>query len=110
MRTVDDATAAVVLVAGSLVVDMRTRRAALAGRTLPLSPAQFELLGVLVANQDRVVSRAELARAAGLEQVGSVDVLLSSLRRLLGQRFVRNVRNRGWILQPSAFGTRPRPT
>lgn len=77
--------------------------AQLHGRVLPLTSSQVELLAMLVANRDRVVTRCELAAAAGLEQERSVDVVLSSLRRLFGEPFVRNVRNRGWILEPHAF-------
>ena len=88
---------------GTLEIEPDAYRATLDGQTLALSPSQLELLRVLVVNIDRVVSRSELAKAARLEQAGSVDVLLSALRRLLGEHFVRNVRNRGWILEPSAF-------
>lgn len=77
--------------------------AELHGRVLQLTSTQVELLTMLALNRDRVVTRAELAAAAGLEQERTVDVVLSSLRRLLGEPFVRNVRNRGWILEPHAF-------
>jgi DNA-binding response OmpR family regulator len=88
---------------GYLEVEPGAYRAALHGRILELTPSQVAFLSALVRNRDRVVSRAELAEAAGLVQRGSVDVVLSSLRRLLGEGFVRNVRNRGWILEPTAF-------
>lgn len=88
---------------GYLEVEPMAYRATVRGRTLSLSPSQAELLAALVANRNRVLSRAELASVAGLEQPSSVDVVLSSLRRLLGEGFVRNVRNRGWILEPSTF-------
>jgi two-component system, OmpR family, response regulator len=103
MQTAEQLHTDAVLAIGTLEIEPKAYRATLKGATLVLSPSQLELLGVLVANRDRVVSRAELAKAAGLEQAGSVDVLLSSLRRVLGEGFVRNVRNRGWILEPSAF-------
>jgi hypothetical protein len=47
------------------------------------------------------VTREELARAGRLEHERSVDVALSSLRRAFGNEFIRNVRNRGWILDLS---------
>ena len=103
MRTAEELRTTSALVAGALEVEPQAYRALLDGRPLALSPSQLEVLRFLVANRDRVVSRAELAKAAGLEQGGSVDVVLSSLRRLLGDGFVRNVRNRGWIFEPSAF-------
>jgi DNA-binding response OmpR family regulator len=103
MRTVENMRTSGALVVGSLEVEPDAYRATLGGRTLALSPSQVAVLRVLVANRDRVVSRSELAKAAGLEQAGSVDVVLSALRRLLGEAFVRNVRNRGWIVEPSAL-------
>jgi len=103
MRTATDREPRTKLCVGYLEIEPRAYRAAIHGRSLPLSPSQLELLNALVTNRDRVISRAELAQAAGLEHAASVDVVLSSLRRLLGEGFVRNVRNRGWILEPSAF-------
>ena len=88
---------------GLLEIEPGAYRATLAGRALPLSPSQFELLAFLVDNRNRVVTRDELAHAGHLEHERSVDVALSSLRRVLGREFVRNVRNRGWILEPSAL-------
>ncbi len=103
MRTAEGIRHDTALRVGSLEVEPDAYRATVGGHSLALSPSQLEVLRVLVANRDRVVSRIELAKAAGLEQAGSVDVVLSALRRLLGEGFVRNVRNRGWILEPSAF-------
>ncbi len=89
---------------GRLEILPEAYRASFGGREIPLSPSQLEILTYLVRNRDRVVSRGELADAAGLVEGRSVDVALSSLRRLLGRRAVRNVRNRGWILEPGALG------
>jgi DNA-binding response OmpR family regulator len=91
------------LCVGYLEIEPKAYRASLHGRTLDLTPSQIDLLVFLVLNRDRVISRTELAGASGLEQSRSVDVALSALRRLLGDGFVRNVRNRGWILEPTAF-------
>ncbi len=74
------------------------------GEPLPLEPQVFALLQLLVANADRLVSRAEV-----LEQVwegravtdSAVDSRLKALRRALGddgatQRLVRTVHGRGF--------------
>ena len=90
------------LACGCLEVHPGAYRATLRGNLVPLTPAQVEVLSTLVAHRHRVVTRTELARAAGIDPT-SVDVVLSGLRRELGDRSVRNVRNRGWILEPSAF-------
>jgi DNA-binding response OmpR family regulator len=91
------------LTIGSLEVDPEGYRASLAGRALALSRSQVELLTILVANIHRVVSRTELSEALGLVRPRSVDVLLSGLRHEIGRPFVRNVRNRGWIVEPGAL-------
>lgn len=88
---------------GPLAVEPAAYRATLAGRVLSLSRSHLELLAFIVANRDRVVSRDELAAAASLAHCRSVDVALSALRRELGEGFLRNVRNRGWILEPDAI-------
>jgi two-component system, OmpR family, response regulator len=88
---------------GALQVDLDGYRAWFAGRALDLSRSQLELLALLIGNRERVVSRAELSDALGLHRGRSVDVLLSGLRRVIGRDFVRNVRNRGWIVEPGAL-------
>lgn len=92
------------LAVGSLTIELNAYRAHLADEALALTPAQFDLLAHLVRNLNRVVTREELAAAGRFEHVHSVDVTLSSLRRVLGATFIRNVRNRGWILEPCALG------
>jgi len=92
------------LVVGSLEVDPDGYRVWLSGRSLALSRSQVELLTILLANRHRVVPRTELSQALGLIRPRSVDVLLSGLRREIGRPFVRNVRNRGWIVEPGALG------
>src|SRR6266571_4038895 len=88
---------------GALQVDTESYRVSLAGRVLELSRSQVELLAILIANSHRVVSRIELSQVLGLLRPRSVDVLLSGLRREIGRPFVRNVRNRGWIVEPAAL-------
>jgi len=90
------------IVIGLLEIEPVAYRASLDGSTLTLTPTQVDVLTTLVINRDRVVTRNELASSANVE-ASSIDVVLSSLRRVLGDGFVRNVRNRGWILEPTAF-------
>src|ERR1041384_6198019 len=93
---------------GALEVDREGYQASFAGRILALSRSQVELLAILIANAHRVVSRAELSLARGFGRPRSVDVLLSGLRRQVGRPFVRNVRNRGWIVEPGELAERTR--
>jgi DNA-binding response OmpR family regulator len=88
---------------GALVVDLDSYSARLDGHVLEVSGSQLELLAVLIANKQRVMDRSEIAGALGLRHARTVDVLLSNLRHLIGRDFVRNVRSRGWIIDPAAF-------
>ena len=88
---------------GALVVDLDAYSARLDGHDLEVSGSQLELLAVLIANKHRVIDRSELARVLGLRHARTIDVLLSSLRHQIGREFVRNVRSRGWIIDPTAF-------
>ena len=55
---------------------------------------------VLVANRGRVLSRQEIARRAGLGDLGPrrCDSLIVGIRRGVGAERVRTVRRRGWML------------
>jgi len=88
---------------GALELDIEGYRAFFNGRELQVSASQMELLTLLINNHSRVVSRDELSESLGLARARSVDVILSSLRRELGRDFLRNVRNRGWIVVAEAL-------
>jgi two-component system, OmpR family, response regulator QseB len=88
---------------GVLMVDAGAGMASWKGRPVELSRRQVELLSLLVANQNRVLSRLELSNALGLQRGRSIDVLLSGIRHQLGFEFVRNVPKRGWIIIPEAL-------
>ena len=62
------------------------------------------MLGVLLANTGRVISRRELARRAGLANLSErrCDSLLVAIRRALGPNSVVTVRSRGWMLSDDA--------
>jgi DNA-binding response OmpR family regulator len=87
-------------VLGRLLVDVDGYRATFDGRVLDLSRSQLELLAILVTNANKVLAREDLAQALGVARHRSVDVMLSLLRKQIGRDFVRNVRNRGWIIDP----------
>ena len=88
---------------GSLVVDLDSYSARVDDRNLIVSSSQLELLALLIANKHRVVDRAELAGMLDLRHERTVDVLLTGLRQQIGRDFIRNVRSRGWIIDPDAF-------
>jgi DNA-binding response OmpR family regulator len=63
-----------------------------------LNEREIVLLQTLLANQGRVVTRTELARAIGLrQQARRVDVHLVNVRRALDDRLL-NIRGRGWMV------------
>ncbi len=94
---------------GPLQVDLESYRATISDKPLELTPSQLEMLAILVANQGRVTSREELSKAVGLRRGRSVDVMLCTLRKELGHDFIRNVRNRGWIVDPGVLTTLGEP-
>ena len=95
---------AVVLEVGDLVVDIRSRTAVLAGRTLDLRPREFDLLAYLAARPGEVVTKRTLLADVWQSPYGgadkTVDVHLSWLRRKLGEtaaepRMLHSVRGVG---------------
>jgi DNA-binding response OmpR family regulator len=91
--------------AGDLDVNWTTRTALLHGQPLPLTTSEFELLGLLVRNRGRVLSRERIMdqmRGVDWEAYDrSIDVLVSRLRQKLGDAarqplFIRTVRGTGY--------------
>ena len=91
---------------GSLDLNWATRSAHLDGRDLGLTTAEFELLGLLVRNRSRVLSRDRIINEIrGIDWEAydrSIDVLISRLRQKLGDDprspvFIRTVRGAGYL-------------
>ena len=91
---------------GMLDVDWATRCVRLAGRDLGVTTAEFELLGLLVRNRGRVLSRERIldgTRGIDWEAYDrSIDVLVSRLRQKLCDdpkhpSFIRTVRGAGYV-------------
>lgn len=92
------------LTVGDLVVDVRARSAALAGRQIDLSPKEFDLLKVLVERVGEVLTKRELLAEVWREPYGgsdhTIDVHLSWLRKKLGEtaqspRYIQTVHGVG---------------
>jgi DNA-binding response OmpR family regulator len=90
---------------GTLEVNWTTQSASLKGRAIPLTTAEFALLGFLVRNRGRVLSRDRIMEAMrGLDAEAydrSIDVLVSRVRQKLGDdakrsTFIRTVRGIGY--------------
>lgn len=71
-----------------------------------LGRQELAVLQVFLECRGRVVSRAEIARRAGLTGLNQrrCDSLLVDIRRVLGADAIRTVRGRGWMLEPDAIG------
>ncbi len=94
--------AAMVLAHGDLSLDLRTRRAAVAGRSVDLTAREFTLAEMFLRNPGHVLSREQLLSGAwGYDfDPGSnvVDVYVRYLRRKLGAEFFETVRGMGYRL------------
>ncbi|NIL44138.1 response regulator transcription factor [Salinispora arenicola] len=96
---------------GPLEVDVPAREARLDGAPVPLTRTEFDLLAVLSARPNVVLSRAELITAVwGEGWVGDehlVDVHIGHLRRKLGDaparpRFILTIRGIGYRMGPQS--------
>jgi DNA-binding response OmpR family regulator len=92
-----------VLRAGSVVLDLRTRRAAVGERTVELTAREFALLECLLRHGGQVLSREQLlSHVWGYDfDPGSnvVDVYIRYLRKKLGNDAVETVRGMGYRLR-----------
>jgi len=91
-----------VLTCGALSLDLRTRRAAVEGRTVDLSAREFALAEMFLRHPGQVLSREQLlSHVWGYDfDPGSnvVDVYVRYLRRKLGAQRVETVRGMGYRL------------
>jgi DNA-binding response OmpR family regulator len=108
LRRAGTGSAAPVISAGGLRIDLARREAVLDGSPLELSRREFDLLAYLAARPGVVVSRRELLTEVWHQSYGddqTIDVHVSWLRRKLGEtaarpRYVRTVRGIGVMLDP----------
>ncbi|MFP5334879.1 MAG: response regulator transcription factor [Actinomycetes bacterium] len=98
----DRAPEAVVLRAGELALDLRTRRVTVGAREVDLSAREFALAETFLRNPGQVLTREQLlSRVWGYNfDPGSnvVDVYVGYLRRKLGARHLVTVRGMGYRL------------
>jgi two-component system, OmpR family, response regulator QseB len=93
-----------VLSAGSIVLDLRTRRVKVGSRPVDLSAREFTLIETLIRHPGQVMSREQLLdHVWGYDYApGSniVDVYIGYLRKKLGDDLIETVRGMGYRLQP----------
>ena len=88
---------------GDVVLDLRTRRAQVRGRSVELTAREFTLAETFLRHPDQVLSREQLlSRVWGYDyDPGSnvVDVYVGYLRRKLGQDSIETVRGTGYRMR-----------
>jgi len=96
------------LIFGDLIIEQGSRTVRLGGKTLNLTPVEYDLLISLARAPGRVLTRDQLLDAVAGRSYEvfdrSVDVHISSLRRKLGDdprnpRFIQTVRTAGYMLK-----------
>jgi len=91
-----------------LLIDARSGRVEVQGRTIPLTPTEFQVLAALAAEKGRVVRRRDLIerlRGPGARQSErAVDAHVKSIRRKLGaaRAILETVRGVGYRLSDPA--------
>lgn len=92
-----------VIARGGLALNEQTRRVAVEGRQVELSPCEFELLALLLKRAGRVITRHVLEEQVlpGGQSAGSntLEVHVSNLRRKIGTHYIRTIRGIGYVLE-----------
>ncbi|MFE9725459.1 response regulator transcription factor [Streptomyces sp. NPDC005794] len=103
LRTAARVPEVTVLRSGDLTLDLRTRRARAAERTVDLTAREFVLLELFLRHPDQVLSREQiLSHVWGYDfDPGSniVDVYVRSLRKKLGAERLETVRGMGYRMR-----------
>lgn len=94
---------------GDLVLDEQRHLVERGGTRIDLSPTEFRLLQMLMANPDQVLSKSQILREVWLYDFGGeanvVERFISSLRRKLdahGDPLIETVRGFGYVLRTDA--------
>lgn len=86
--------------AGELEFDTRSGRVTLNGEPVQLTAQETNVLGYLILNKDRVVSRTELSEHVyGYDterDSNTIEVFIGRLRKKLGQKVIVTIRGRGY--------------
>ena len=98
----DSAEETTLLRAGDVTLDLRTRRATVAGRSVELTGREFALAETFLRHADQVLSREQLlSHVWGYDfdpESNVVDVYVRYLRRKLGGNVIETVRGMGYRL------------
>lgn len=85
------------------IIDCATRRATRGGKLVTLTAREWSIIEVLSSHPRRVVTRAALLEQGWGDANGgaaaSLEVLVSRIRRKLGDGLIRTVRGEGYVLE-----------
>lgn len=94
------------LVLRGLSLHEPSMRASVDGRPVELTRCEFQLLATLVKRADRVVTRRVLEEqvlpGGEINQSNALDVHISSLRKKIGNGYIRTVRGVGYVAERQA--------
>ncbi len=100
------------LTVADLVIDPMTRQVTRAGKLIELSKKEYALLEYLVQHQNRVLTRAMIARAVWesdtITYTNIIDVFINYLRKKVDQnspvKLIKTVRGKGFIVSVDTPG------
>ena len=99
---------------GGITLDLRTRRASSAGRTIDLSAREFSLLELFLRHPDQVLSREQLlSHVWGYDfdpASNIIDVYVGYLRKKLGASTLQTVRGVGYRLSVAERDSNAQPS
>lgn len=94
------------ITAGGLRLDPSARRISLDGAPLDLTSLEYRALAYLMHHQGRVISKTELLEHiysdGGDRDSNVVEVLITRLRKKIGQNLIETRRGHGYALDPGA--------
>ena len=93
-----------ILRAGEIELDKGKMRAAVAGREVDVTPAEFELLAALARQPGRVFTRAQLLDAIGGAEVDSFDRAIDTHVKNLRRKIERDPRRPRYLLTVHGVG------
>ena len=96
--------------AGATKIDFSGRRMVIGDQDIPMTAREWAVLEILVGQQGRVAAREDLLdlcwQGAGARASGSLDVIVSRLRRKLaspgGGTTIRTIRGKGYVFEVDA--------
>jgi DNA-binding response OmpR family regulator len=89
---------------GAVEIDTARRRVHLNGAEVTLSAREFDILLAMAASAGKVMTRAQIERAAAVSasaESNVLDVHIHNLRKKLGSQLISTVRGVGYVLERS---------